>query len=238
MKGSGDPIVFSTATPTSSYLWRNVWPHLAGAWPDRRPGPHRDGDSDKLSVGEPDRYRFVCHSRYLDALLAALGVRRRVVLVLHDWGGGLGSTGPIRIGRRCAGGVHRNVRLPPRLVDLPESSARRCGGALPGRRAHGARRNMFIEKDVAGRHPATAQRGRNGRVPTPVLEPVIAGWRRWSGHAKCRSRASRLMSRRGIATYWSGWPPARYEAVYQRQPWGVHPGRHTRVLPVVAQPNR
>ena len=28
--GSGDPIVFLHGNPTSSYLWRNVIPHLEG----------------------------------------------------------------------------------------------------------------------------------------------------------------------------------------------------------------
>ena len=27
--GSGDPIVFQHGNPTSSYLWRNIMPHLA-----------------------------------------------------------------------------------------------------------------------------------------------------------------------------------------------------------------
>ena len=29
-EGSGDPIVFLHGNPTSSYLWRNVIPHLTG----------------------------------------------------------------------------------------------------------------------------------------------------------------------------------------------------------------
>ena len=28
--GEGDPIVFAHGNPTSSYLWRNVIPHLEG----------------------------------------------------------------------------------------------------------------------------------------------------------------------------------------------------------------
>lgn len=42
------------------------------------------GDSEKLPPSELDRYRFVSHRRYLDALLNHLGVARRVTLVLHD----------------------------------------------------------------------------------------------------------------------------------------------------------
>src|SRR5258708_3327322 len=58
--GEGDPIVLLHGNPTSSYLWRNVLPHL-----------HPRG-------------------RYLDALLEALDVRERVTLVVHDWGSALG----------------------------------------------------------------------------------------------------------------------------------------------------
>ena len=48
------------------------------------------GDSDKLEPSGPDRYRFVEHRRYLDALLDELGVRENVTLVVHDWGSALG----------------------------------------------------------------------------------------------------------------------------------------------------
>jgi haloalkane dehalogenase len=48
------------------------------------------GDSDKLPDSSPGSYRFIEQRRYLDALLAALDVRERVTLVVHDWGSGLG----------------------------------------------------------------------------------------------------------------------------------------------------
>jgi haloalkane dehalogenase len=44
------------------------------------------GDSDKVG-GE---YRFVDHRRYLDGFMRAVGATEDVVLVVHDWGGGLG----------------------------------------------------------------------------------------------------------------------------------------------------
>ena len=84
--GSGDPIVFLHGNPTSSYLWRNIIPHLEGAGRCIAPDLIGQGDSDKLEGSGPDRYRFVEHRRYLDALLAALGVERNVTLVAHDWG--------------------------------------------------------------------------------------------------------------------------------------------------------
>ena len=42
-EGSGDPIVFLHGNPTSSYLWRNVMPHLRRAREAHRAGPHRYG---------------------------------------------------------------------------------------------------------------------------------------------------------------------------------------------------
>src|SRR3974377_149000 len=84
--GKGDPIVLLHGNPTSSYLWRNVLPHLDRA--DRRIAPALIGmvDSDKLPDSGPGSYRFVEHRRYLDALLEALNIRERVTLVIHDWG--------------------------------------------------------------------------------------------------------------------------------------------------------
>ena len=88
--GSGDPIVFLHGNPTSSYLWRNVIPHLEGLGRCIAPDLIGMGDSAKLEPSGPDRYRFVEHRRYLDALLDELGVRENVTLVVHDWGSALG----------------------------------------------------------------------------------------------------------------------------------------------------
>ena len=76
--------------PTSSYLWRNVLPHLQPLGRCIAPDLIGMGDSDKLPNSGPGSYRFVEHRRHLDALLEALGVRERVTLVIHDWGSALG----------------------------------------------------------------------------------------------------------------------------------------------------
>jgi len=88
--GTGDPIVFLHGNPTSSYLWRNVMPHLADQGRCIAPDLIGMGDSEKLPESGPDRYRFVEHRRYLDGFLDAVGVRRDVTLVIHDWGSALG----------------------------------------------------------------------------------------------------------------------------------------------------
>ena len=89
-RGEGDPIVLLHGTPTSSYLWRDVVPHLYEAGRCIVPDLIGMGDSDKLPESGPDRYTFVEHRKYLDALLEQLGVRENVTLVIHDWGSALG----------------------------------------------------------------------------------------------------------------------------------------------------
>jgi haloalkane dehalogenase len=89
-EGSGDPIVFLHGNPTSSYLWRNVMPHLRGRGRLIAPDLIGMGDSEKLEDSGPDRYTYVEHRKYLFALLEELGVKENVTLVIHDWGSGLG----------------------------------------------------------------------------------------------------------------------------------------------------
>lgn len=88
--GAGSPIVFLHGNPTSSFLWRNVIPHVSGLGRVVAPDLVGMGDSAKLAGLGDERYRFVEHRRYLDAFLDAVGVRDRVVLVVHDWGSALG----------------------------------------------------------------------------------------------------------------------------------------------------
>jgi haloalkane dehalogenase len=88
--GDGDPIVLLHGNPTSSFLWRNVLPHLQSRGRCIAPDLIGMGESDKLPDSGPGSYRFVEHRRHLDALLEALGVRERVTFVIHDWGSALG----------------------------------------------------------------------------------------------------------------------------------------------------
>ena len=88
--GDGDPIVLLHGNPTSSYLWRNVIPHVQALGRCIAPDLIGMGDSDKLPDSGPGTYRFVEHRRFLDELLDTLGVNRRVTLVVHDWGSALG----------------------------------------------------------------------------------------------------------------------------------------------------
>lgn len=88
--GKGTPIVFQHGNPTSSYLWRNIMPHLKSHGRCIAIDLIGMGDSDKLDNSGPDRYTFFEHRRYLDAALDTLEINNNVTLVLHDWGSALG----------------------------------------------------------------------------------------------------------------------------------------------------
>ena len=88
--GEGDPIIFQHGNPTSSYLWRNVMPHLQDQGRCIAIDLIGMGDSDKLDNPDASSYTFVQHRDYLDGALEALGVECDVTLVIHDWGSALG----------------------------------------------------------------------------------------------------------------------------------------------------
>ncbi len=85
--GRGDPIVFLHGNPTSSYLWRNIIPHLSEHGRCLAPDLVGMGQSGKSPKGA---YRFVDHARYLDAWFETLNLTSNVTLVVHDWGSALG----------------------------------------------------------------------------------------------------------------------------------------------------
>lgn len=89
-RGEGDAIVFLHGNPTSSYIWRDVVPHLADHGRCIVPDLIGMGDSDKLDNSGPDSYRFLEHRSYLDAFLDRVGLGDDVTLVVHDWGVALG----------------------------------------------------------------------------------------------------------------------------------------------------
>ncbi len=84
-QGEGDPILFLHGNPTSSYLWRNIIPHVSGLGRCIAPDLIGMGKSDKPDIG----YRFFDHVSYLEGFIEALGLEN-ITLVIHDWGSGLG----------------------------------------------------------------------------------------------------------------------------------------------------
>ena len=89
-EGQGDAIVFAHGNPTSSYLWRNIMPHLEGLGRLVAADLIGMGGSDKLHPSGPDRYHYAEQGDYLFALWDALDLGDNVTLVLQDWGSVLG----------------------------------------------------------------------------------------------------------------------------------------------------
>ena len=150
--GSGDPIVLLHGNPTSSYLWRNVIPHLEGLGRCIAPDLIGMGDSQKLEPGGPDRYRFIEHRRYLDALLDALDVRTNVTFVVHDWGSALGFDWARRHPQAIRGLAYMEAIVQPlRWSDWPEA-ARAVFEAFRSEAGEGMvlQDNVFIERVLPG----------------------------------------------------------------------------------------
>lgn len=146
--GSGDPIVFLHGNPTSSYLWRNVIPHLVPHGRCIAPDLIGMGDSAKLADSGPGSYRFVEHRRYLDALLEQLGVHERVTLVVHDWGSGLGFDWANRHRDAVSGIAYMEAVVKPVSWDDWPESARGIFQAFRSEAGESIilERNMFVEK--------------------------------------------------------------------------------------------
>ena len=98
--GSGGPTaLFLHGNPTSSYIWRNIIPHVAPTARCIAPDLIGYGRSGKPEI----EYRFVDHVRYLDAFIDALDLDE-IVLVAQDWGTALA--------------FHYAARRPDRVVGL------------------------------------------------------------------------------------------------------------------------
>lgn len=117
-EGEGDPIVFIHGNPASSYLWRNIIPHVEGQG--------RCIAMDLIGMGRSDRpdipYSFDDHVRYISGFIDALDLGDNITLVIHDWGSMIGfrwaADNPDRV--RAVAFMEAIVR-PLSYADLPGS---------------------------------------------------------------------------------------------------------------------
>ncbi|MDH3295729.1 MAG: haloalkane dehalogenase [Acidimicrobiia bacterium] len=152
-RGEGDSsIVFLHGNPTSSYLWRNIVPHLAGHGRCIAPDLIGHGDSAKLEDTGPGSYRFVHHRRYLDGLLETLDLGDNVVLVVHDWGSALGFDWARRHPDRVSGLVFMEAIVRPLAwAEWPEAAT----SIFQGFRSEAGEgmvidKNLFVEAVLPG----------------------------------------------------------------------------------------
>jgi len=143
--GRGAPIVFLHGNPTSSYLWRNVLPAVAGLGRCLAPDLVGMGGSGPAADGA---YRFADHARHLDAWLARVVPDAPLVLVGHDWGGALAFDWARRHPRRVRGLAYMETIVRPLVwAEWPES-ARGIFQAMRGEAGEALilAKNVFIER--------------------------------------------------------------------------------------------
>jgi haloalkane dehalogenase len=167
--GAGDPVVFLHGNPTSSYLWRNVIPHVESVGRCLAPDLIGMGDSGRAPAGS---YRFVDHARYLDARFEALGLTR-VTLVVHDWGSALGFHWARRHPERVRGIAYMEALVRPVTWEEWPEVARQVFQAMrsPAGEEMVLTKNVFVERIL----PRSVLRGL-GEVEMavyrrPYLEP-------------------------------------------------------------------
>lgn len=150
--GAGDPVVFLHGNPTSSYLWRNIMPHLSDKARCIAPDLIGMGDSDKLPDSGPDRYTFIEHRDYLDGFFAAMGLSEKVTLVVHDWGSALGFHWAQRNPDAVRGIAYMEALVRPVTWEEWNDAARPVfeGFRSPAGESMVLEKNIFVERVLPG----------------------------------------------------------------------------------------
>ncbi|WP_101949714.1 haloalkane dehalogenase [Mycobacterium sp. 3519A] len=168
-EGQGDAIVFQHGNPTSSYLWRNVMPHVEGLGRLIACDLIGMGGSDKLDDSGPDRYHYAEQRDYLFALWDELDLGDKVILVLHDWGSALGFDWANRHRDRVAGIAYMEaVAMPIEWSDFPGPMRSVFQGfRSPDGESMVLEQNMFVEAVL----PASIKRQLTNEEKAHYREP-------------------------------------------------------------------
>ena len=89
-EGNGDTFLFLHGNPTSSYLWRNIAPHVEEMGRVVIPDLIGMGDSEKLDGVDNEGYKYHGQYGYLTGLLETLDLGNDIHLIIHDWGSAMG----------------------------------------------------------------------------------------------------------------------------------------------------
>ncbi|MBE8191578.1 MAG: haloalkane dehalogenase [Alphaproteobacteria bacterium] len=170
---NGRPIVFQHGNPTSSYLWRNIMPHLADKGRCIALDLIGMGDSDKLENSGADRYTFQEHRDYFEGALDALNINQDIIFVIHDWGSALGFDYIARHPDRVAGVCYMEavVRAIPTWDSWP-TSARNIFQALrsPAGEEMVLDKNTFVERILPASIIRDLSEEEMGHYRAPFLE--------------------------------------------------------------------
>lgn len=147
-EGAGDPILFLHGNPTSSYLWRNIIPHLTSLG--------RCIALDLIGFGKSDKpdieYRFFDHVKYVEGFIEKMGLRK-LTLVVHDWGSALGFYYAMRHESNVKGiAFMEAILMPFRWDAVPEEMRRVFQGFRTPEVGWDmiVNQNMFIEQLLPG----------------------------------------------------------------------------------------
>ena len=171
--GEGRSIVFLHGNPTSSYLWRNIIPHLSSQARCIAPDLIGHGDSDKLDDTSSGQYTFVQHREYLDGVLDALDLGDDIILVIHDWGSALGFDWANRHRDRVAGIVFMEAIVRPVTWDEWPDLARPIFQALRSEAGEEMiiERNLFVEAVLPGSIIRNLEQAEIDEYRRPFVEP-------------------------------------------------------------------
>jgi haloalkane dehalogenase len=143
-EGEGDAIIFQHGNPTSSYLWRNIMPHMEGQGRLIACDLIGMGDSEKLSSSGPDSYTYFEQRDFLFQLLEKLNIGNNVIFVIHDWGSALGFDWSYQNQGRVQGIAYMEAIVRPVSWDeWPENATR----VFQGFRSD-AGESMVLEKNI------------------------------------------------------------------------------------------
>lgn len=166
--GYGAPVVFLHGNPTSSYLWRNVIPHVAPLGRCLAPDLVGMGQSAKSPTLA---YTFADHARYLDAWFDALGLTRDVILVVHDWGSALSFHRAARHPDQIAGIAYMEAVVKPgRWSDFGEAAGMFRALRSPAGERMVLDENIFVEKILPSGVLRTLGDEEMGRYRAPYRE--------------------------------------------------------------------
>ncbi|EXJ53361.1 uncharacterized protein A1O5_13401 [Cladophialophora psammophila CBS 110553] len=110
-------VVFVHGNPTSSYIWRNVIPHLSPIARCIAPDLIGFGDSGKMPSNS---YYVRDHIQYFDAFMDKIidnDGKEKLFLVVHDWGSALGLHWASRNEEKVAGLIFMEFILPGMKLD-------------------------------------------------------------------------------------------------------------------------
>ena len=171
-KSRGPAVVFLHGNPTSSYLWRNIIPHVSDRARCIAPDLIGLGDSDKVPGLA---YRVSDHIRYFDAFMDTIVPTEKIILVVHDWGSAIGFDWARRHEDRLAG-ISFMEFIPP--IDAWAEMSPRFNDMFRNFRTPQLGRellieqNMFIEQVLPGSVVRSLSEAEMTEYRRPFLEPA------------------------------------------------------------------